>query len=585
MVPQVEPMLIPPVDGGYVTSTDNQRVTNKGAIDGYGTVAEGTDHWKLLCEFMAGTPWVIVKDHLHLFSDEGGETRWAGGKALDAEDEAHLAAYSKLKQKRFYLPTRVDFRGRCYYRTHPVTAQGSDLQKSLLAFTPRPKREMNAEEKAAIALHITNLYGNGYDKATMEQRLRWFENDLNFHWSNGQRELIHKADKPAQFQSMMTLLKSGAWEQIPIQIDGTCNGIQHLSAMFLDEKAGPLVNLVDHEKPADIYGEVAKKLWERLMAMKHPAPWVGRMVALFAEKSIDRKFCKSTVMTLPYGVTRQGAEEQVIKAATGLVSLATLSLWGECLELNARVHDEWQWRLDDDAIANGYKAFADRATMDDISTHPLFRLDCRKLSTLLWETIEETIPKPMQAMEAFKKIGSSIGDHVFEWQTAPGDVPFWVVQSKAKTHSRQLKMRGFHLPAVARSMSLRVRSNDIDKGSHSSGIVANFIHSHDAEHLTRTLRFLPQGTAFAANHDSFWTRASSARQLNAACREAFCDKYGAQPSTHPLEQPCRVVNPRTGQVEGSWDSLRAMAEEVGAPLPDPGTLDIHEVLNSTWFFS
>lgn len=45
-----------------------------------------------------------------------------------------------------------------------------------------------------------------------------------------------------------------------IAYDGTCSGLQHYSCLLRDPIGGSAVNLIDHEKPSDIYKEVADKV-------------------------------------------------------------------------------------------------------------------------------------------------------------------------------------------------------------------------------------------------------------------------------------------------------------------------------------
>jgi DNA-directed RNA polymerase len=51
---------------------------------------------------------------------------------------------------------------------------------------------------------------------------------------------------------------------IPIQLDGTCNGLQHYSALLRDVVGGRGVNLINSDKPNDIYANVAVRLEEKL---------------------------------------------------------------------------------------------------------------------------------------------------------------------------------------------------------------------------------------------------------------------------------------------------------------------------------
>ncbi|NKW09115.1 hypothetical protein HGG76_02400 [Ochrobactrum tritici] len=88
---------------------------------------------------------------------------------------------------------------------------------------------------------------------------------------------------------------------LPVRVDGTCNGIQHLSAMVLDEEGGASVNLIPSEKPRDIYQEVADQLTEVLIADINN-PIAEKWLELF-EGAAPRSVTKRPVMILPYGGT------------------------------------------------------------------------------------------------------------------------------------------------------------------------------------------------------------------------------------------------------------------------------------------
>ena len=375
------------------------------------------------------------------------------------------------------------------------------------------------------------------------------------------------------------LLLSGQGDSIPIQIDGTCNGLQHLSAMFRDSEAAQHVNLIDGLTPADIYGVVAERVLEKLEPLKDTEAWVQRICHL----KIDRGLCKQPVMTLPYGATRPGIEDMIIKK--GAEREPTPSYWRECLKWTLE-----GWRPDEEAIEGGYMAFADR----DLDKHPLFKMDCRKLALVMWEAIEETVPKPLHAMQAFKRLAKAAGDGVLCWGLGPEVDGLVIKQARNKASMRRMRFKGLHLPDGIKTLQMLVGRGEVDRGYHSMGIVANFIHSHDADHLCRTMGCFKEmgGGAFGAVHDCFMARPSEIDLLHKAVRRTFAFKYGwdrdpigADRSPHPLNQPVTICNAKTGKMEQGWTSIWKMAEELHVSLPEMGDFDMSEVLNSRWFFS
>ncbi len=54
------------------------------------------------------------------------------------------------------------------------------------------------------------------------------------------------------------LIGPQAESRLPITVDGTCNGFQHLSALLLDSKIATATNLAPCEHPHDLYQEIAR---------------------------------------------------------------------------------------------------------------------------------------------------------------------------------------------------------------------------------------------------------------------------------------------------------------------------------------
>lgn len=84
---------------------------------------------------------------------------------------------------------------------------------------------------------------------------------------------------------------------LPILVDATCNGLQHLAAMVRDFNVGRSVNLVDSDLIQDIYNTVASRVNS----------------ALTLDFSIDRSFVKKVVMCVPYNVSGYTAAQYFIE--------------------------------------------------------------------------------------------------------------------------------------------------------------------------------------------------------------------------------------------------------------------------------
>jgi len=269
-------------------------------------------------------------------------------------------------------------------------------------------------------------------------------------------------------------------------------------------------------------------------------------------------------MVLPYGGTRKTIEEQVLAAI--LKQGPKPQPWSQCWA------DDYGNKVDTWARENGYLAFMDR----DLKDHPLLHRDAKLLGNLVWESIEELLPRPMLAMEAFRKIARTVGDRELCWSTEYGTKPLWVVQAKSKAKAARLHLQGFQLPGSVRGLQIMQGSDEVDALSHVTGIVANFIHSLDARHLVSTagMFYARGGRSLGTIHDGFMTRPSEMGLLKPVIRQAFADQY----TRDPLSWPVRVAD----EVFESWYLL---AEQCGTSLPAFGMWEPTEVLESAWVFS
>jgi DNA-directed RNA polymerase len=170
-----------------------------------------------------------------------------------------------------YFPHRLDFRGRAYAAGTTLQPQGPDECRALLEFAEgKPLGERGV---FWLGVHGANLFGN--DKVSLQARYEWavsgFMHDAvacardplaNRWWT--------EADKPWSFLAWCfdwaAVFEAGpvpdatTVSRMPIALDGSCNGLQHYSAMLRDEIGGEATNLVPSDMPSDIYGIVTNKL-------------------------------------------------------------------------------------------------------------------------------------------------------------------------------------------------------------------------------------------------------------------------------------------------------------------------------------
>ena len=174
-----------------------------------------------------------------------------------------------------YFCYNADYRGRIYPLAGQFSPQGSDISRGMLEFangvTVDPVTDLDAIRQIAIV--IANNFGE--DKISLDDREMWTsfntENILACADDFENNRWWMEADKPFLFlqgclewKKYIDAKESGDTfvSTLPIGFDGSCNGIQHYSALFLDEVGAEAVNLINSELPSDVYQQVSDKALE-----------------------------------------------------------------------------------------------------------------------------------------------------------------------------------------------------------------------------------------------------------------------------------------------------------------------------------
>lgn len=457
----------------------------------------------------------------------------AKGKILSVEKTVRLAR-GLAGEEAIYFPKVVDFRGRVYDLPSFLKPQGDDLSKGLLEFANG--KPLGEEGIYWLAVHGANVYGN--DKISLDDRVSWV-------WENNEKiartaedpfsdRWWMDADKPFQFLAFIfdwagtRLNGMDHVSHTPVAMDGSCNGLQHLSAMLRDSVGGTAVNLLPASKPQDIYTQVMEKV---IVMLKERAA-AGEPTAQKWLPLMKRKTVKRPVMTLPYGATKTGFADQIMED-----TIRPLEKAGES-----------------PFTSEPYKA-------------------AQYLGKLVWEATGQTVIAARSAMDWLQEVAKVVAksNRPIQWTTPTG---FTVKQDYRKVKDKQV----FLLVAGQR---IKVRVADgyedkIDSAKMSLAIAPNFVHSMDAAHMLRTVDVLlgTVGTSVHLSmvHDSYATHAADATELAHAIRSAFIDMYSE----------------RCWLTEFKEEVAAQLPEEEAAklpPVPAYGDLDVSEVANSLYFFA
>jgi DNA-directed RNA polymerase len=512
------------------------------------------------------------------------KTPFKFSKEVDHEKKASLlveinaiqALAERNKDNAFYHLYNVDFRGRIYPNTAFLHEQSSDNAKGLLLLDqPVPLGE---EGLYWLTVHTANMFGN--DKVSLDDRAQFVQDNWNLFISyvsdpfenNGWMDV----DKPLCFLACcyeLYMLQDfieeglGTAEEfpscLPIYIDGSNNGVQHLVAMSQDEDIAPLVNLVPQEIPGDVYMFIAehamtaindllnkveqKKIdkfdsffkefqqlqedlrnapertersriaWGELKKFKnHNFDYIGDTMSVYWSKIKDRKVWRKTlkrnVMTLAYGGTQRGMGQQIID------DTRDLSFYHRDMD-----------------VAWGYK-----------------------LGRLVHGLCYEKLPGPAKMLTMFEKLAVQENEKNVPIAYTQVVTGFPFVHSYREPEKKRIKL--FYGDEMLRINIQVWKEATLKKSKQKTGASPNIVHSLDAVHLTMCVHDADYPVTVV--HDSFGCHAGNMNHMFTHVREKFVELYEMDPLTTIMAQ---------------MDALSL--------IPEKGDLDVTEVINSDYAFA
>ncbi len=518
-------------------------------------VLEVAEHFMTLGSGVAGLPSDVLPlptKPVDIDTNEEARKSWRRLAAITYETNTSLKSRRVQAHKTLgiakefarydaiYFPYQLDFRGRIYAVASGLNPQGTDLSKALLQFSSGDPIN-TPEAHRWFLIHGANTFG--VDKVSFNERVDWV-------WKNEERiESCARAplddlwwteaDSPfcflawcfefAQYNTRDENFRS----HLAIAMDGSCNGLQHYSAMLFDPVAGAAVNLVPSDKPQDIYGVVAEKVMDNLRRLSltslppHPSDeerqhqrWAG----LWFDYGIDRKITKRPVMVLPYGGTLNSCQKYV----------------------------------GDAVLERGKLPFKD----DEVSQASNW------LAGQVWSAIGETVVSARLAMGWLRQVAGAVvkEGRPLQWTTPSGFPVFQFYPEMKETQLESVLFGKRFRPAI-----MEEKPDEIDARRQVNGVAPNFVHSLDASALVLTVCAAVDAgiTKFAMIHDSYGTTAHQTPRFAAILREEFVTMYE---SYDALEQFAQSVIP-----EGIHE---------GIPTPPTvGGLDLAEVRESLYFFA
>ncbi|QGH73773.1 DNA directed RNA polymerase [Vibrio phage vB_VhaP_VH-5] len=453
----------------------------------------------------------------------------------------HVGILGKIRElvkyqdeEALYFPTFIDWRGRLYFRSslHPQT---SDAIKGCLEFAEG--KRLGVDGLFWLKVHVANCCG--YDKHDPTIKAQYVDDNWLIIQDFINNPLEVDAPDP---DTAFTLLQAGLALQealdlpdpteytchVPVAMDASCSGLQHLSALTRDTTGAFYTNLVDNgsDQKSDIYvrvAEVADELKSSLCTRKLKTEEGTKTIHdsvlehYWKDKPISRKLAKSPVMTFVYG-------------STLITTIEGIALEMESAGMPDILDEEGKLLYSRNALAT-------------------------PVGKALREGVVSTVPEAAKMMKYLQNIVRKHPEKCLRWLTPLG-VP--VVNWAEGSVSKRIIIRSMGVSAITFSTD----TGEYNTRIAANGIVPNFVHSMDGTHLCMTL------LGFNGNilpiHDSLATHPSDVSTMHEVLRETFVELYSNLTIEKFLEDNGINIEDYTP--------------------PEQGTLTLEDVLESRFMF-
>jgi DNA-directed RNA polymerase len=513
----------------------------------------------------------------------------------------------------FYQYMQADYRGRLYYSESFLNYQGSDLARGMMCFARG--KPMTEDGLFWLAVHTASSFNQSYtideipewceanyieyleeeklesisvDKFTLEDRVRWTNHNMEILIEMGRESIVTEiAEKPVSFLACcfewydyQKAVKDNRIHvsHLPVPIDGSNNGWQHLGAISKDSQTGKLVGLIPVDIQHDFYVQTAKQLYllvtdERLkgildqMPMKHIRKAIskrGSMTRAYsagAKKIAENMYfdCKAEDFHIIYGITQADCD----KLAKLLIKAINMVCPGP-LHTMAYFQALAQYEIGE------YKKF----TPDGNPAGPEHK-ELVKVQKALYtkkdktdEEIEELNRLTVELKSYQSRLIHGNGKDKLEWVTPSG---FKVTYENFNTATRKCRgtISGYKTDSKGHkgvNHVARVPTKTPDIRGFMCGVSPNYIHSQDASHMALVIE--EWNGDFGAVHDSFSTHACDVETLLARTKQTFIDMYDKE-NYYDLIQ----------------DNIISDATNLDVEQPQLGNLDVTQTYESDYFFA
>ena len=423
----------------------------------------------------------------------------------------------------FYQYIETDYRGRIYNSEPFFNFQGSDLARGMMQFARG--KPMDKHGLFWLAVHTACSYNQSYnideipewceadyasyleeeglesisvDKMTLEDRVQWTNENMEWIREAGfNSTFYHEAEKTISFlacciewHDFNEAIDSGEIYRthLPIPVDGSNNGWQHLGAISKDSKTGELVGLIPVDIQRDFYVQTAKELYKLTEE--------GRLKDIL--DSMPMKHIRK-------GISKRGSMTRAYSAGASKIGE---NMWFDC------------------------------KTEDFHEKYGITEDDCTAFAKILVKAINHVCPGPLDTMHYLQRLAAlAIGDKgdQLEWTTPSGfEVVYTCNHVKRATTKGTISNYNKYNKDCQVFHVAKLETEYPDMRGFMCGISPNYIHSMDAAHMANVIN--KWNGDFGAVHDSFSTHAPDVELLLGHTKREFIDMYDKENYFDTIQQ-------------------------------------------------
>lgn len=506
-----------------------------------------------------------------------------------------------------YFNVKADWRGRIYTESFFLDYQGSDLASALLNFA----EGLTLTDSGRDYLYIYGANNHNHkniSKENFKKRIAWVKKNYN-KIINLDRDLILSADNPFIFSSFCLTMKElhnnpNYIVKIPVFLDATCNGMQHLAAMLQDLELGSKVNLTSFnidDKPKDFYSEVIVSINKTINQYGED----NKQYAHFILLELTRLILKLSIMTKVYNNTTIGITGQVRSKLEktnldfeNIGSVDHINL--ELKELikntkyvkdikssgTTKVKSRKNTEKDNEKYTRTlYIAPGKNGAKVHLSSHDIY-----KIAVIVNEVIFKLYP-------SLKKIYDYLLD-ISKLMIKLGIPLTWITPTGMKITQHYLISKRKTIPIQfaghVNKMVLRERTDKLNVNKQIGSIIPNTIHSLDSAHLMKLIlsAIFDDFGPIVSIHDCFGTHPNKMAELEFRVKKEFVLLYTQENFLETFHNRIiqSIIDNKYKILEENNEKFVVFENTVNKKLsipnlPELGKLDLEKIIHSKYMIN